>query len=249
MTHNMKVTIIAEAGSNWEGNLNKAKKIIYESKMAGADLVKFQMWRAADLYSNKHPNWNVIKKSELTFDMAEKLKKYSDELKIEFFCSAFYPEAVEFLESIGVKRYKVASRTCIFKDPYSKQVLDKKAETGKPIIISMGMGGNTKRIKKIFSNNETVLCYCISKYPLSFGEVDWKKAVQYDGFSDHTMGITASIIYTVLKRQQGARQILIEKHVKLKNSKGPDAATSIDTEELADLVSHVKLISKARLEF
>jgi len=242
----MKVTIIAEAGSNWEGNLDRAKRIIYESKRAGADLVKFQMWRAADLYSNKHPNWNVIKKSELTFDVTEKLKRYSDKMKIEFFCSAFYPEAVEFLESIGVKRYKVASRTCIFKDPYSEEVLNKKAQTGKPIIISMGMGGDVKKMRRIFANNETVFCYCISKYPLNFSEIVWRDAVKYDGFSDHTMGITAPIIYTVLKKQQQAKHVLIEKHVKLKNSKGPDAATSIDTEELAELVSHVRLISKAK---
>lgn len=246
MTQIMKVTIIAEAGSNWEGDLDKAKRIIYESKKAGADLVKFQMWRAKDLYSNKHPNWNVIKRSELTFDMARELKKYADRLKIEFFCSAFYPEAVEFLESIGVRRYKVASRTCIFKDPYSKEVLDKKAQSRKPIIVSMGMGGNVRRIKRIFADNKTVFCYCISKYPLDFEEIVWKKAVQYDGFSDHTMGITAPIIYTVLKKQQNAKHILIEKHVKLRDSKGPDAATSIDTEELTQLVSHVRLISKAK---
>ena len=63
----MKTTIVAEIGSNWEGNVNLAKQIISECKKAGADAVKFQMWRATDLYSKNHPNWNVIKKSELTF--------------------------------------------------------------------------------------------------------------------------------------------------------------------------------------
>ena len=52
----MKATIIAEIGSNWEGDLRKGRKLIRESKKAGADLVKFQMWRATDLYSKKHPN-------------------------------------------------------------------------------------------------------------------------------------------------------------------------------------------------
>ena len=69
----MKAYIVAEIGSNWEGSLSIAKKIIRECKMAGADAVKFQMWRANDLYSNKHPNWKFIRKSEITFKKAKKL--------------------------------------------------------------------------------------------------------------------------------------------------------------------------------
>ena len=103
----MKTTIVAEVGSNWEGNIGKAKQIIKECKRAGADAVKFQMWRAHDLYSKKHPNWKSIKKSELTFDKAKKLKKYSDNIGIDFFCSVFFPEGVSFLESLNVKKYKV----------------------------------------------------------------------------------------------------------------------------------------------
>ena len=75
----MKTTIVAEIGSNWEGSVSKAKQIIKECKDAGADAVKFQMWRAKDLYSNSHPQWNVIKKSELTFEKAAQIKKISDE--------------------------------------------------------------------------------------------------------------------------------------------------------------------------
>ncbi len=78
----MKVTVVAEIASNWEGSVTKAKKLIKECKKAGADAVKFQVWRAADLYNEKHPNWKAIKKSELTFKKAEKLKKYADEQNI-----------------------------------------------------------------------------------------------------------------------------------------------------------------------
>jgi len=167
----MKSTIIAEIGSNWEGNMNIAEKIIKECKKAGADIVKFQMWRAKDLYSETHSEWNTIKKSELSFKKAEKIKTICDNLKIEFMCSAFYPEAVTFLKSLNVKRYKVASRTCLFTDPYSFETLENKALSKKPIIISMGMGGNKKKIQKIFSKNETIFCYCISKYPLEFKKI------------------------------------------------------------------------------
>ncbi len=241
----MKTTIVAEIGSNWEGNVNIARKIISECKKVGADAVKFQMWRAKDLYSKNHPNWNVIKESELTFEKAKKIKKIADKVGIEFMCSVFYPEGVQFLESLNVKRYKVASRTCLFKDPHSFRTLENKAITKKPIIISMGMGGDKKKIKKIFSKNKTIFCYCISDYPLKFNKINWTQAINYDGFSDHTLGITASILFTVLKKQKKSKQILIEKHVKLKNSKGPDASTSIDTKQLSELVTQIRILEKA----
>ena len=229
----MKITVVAEIGSNWEGNIIKAKKIIHECKKSGADAVKFQMWRANDLYNTKHPSWKVIKKSELTFNQASMLKKFADKMKIDFFCSAFFPEAVDFLESINVKRYKIASRTCLLKDPFALETLKKKASTKKPVIISMGMGGNRKKIENIFSKNQKTFCYCISEYTADINKINRKNAIKFDGFSDHTLGIIAPIIFVMLKKQQKSKNILIEKHVKLNNSRGPDASSSIDTEELS----------------
>ena len=243
----MKSYIIAEIASNWEGDLKVAKEIIKKSKEAGANAVKFQMWRAKDLYSETHPLWKFIKKSELKFDIVKKLKKISDDLDIEFFCSAFYPEAVDFLESIKVKRYKIASRTCLLKDPFSLETLNRKSKTRKPVIISMGMGGNRKNIEKIFSKNKPVFCYCISEYPTDFKKIKWNDAVKFDGFSDHTLGITAPIVFSILKKQMKAKKIIIEKHVKLPNSKGPDASSSIDTNELKLLVSEIRKIEKTKL--
>jgi len=243
----LKTTIIAEIGSNWEGSVSKAEKIIRECKKAGADAVKFQMWRAEDLYSENHPNWKEIKKSELTFEKAKRIKKITDKIGIEFICSVFYPEAVKFLETLKVKRYKIASRTCLIKDPHSLEVLKSKSTTKKPMIISMGMGGNKKKIENIFSKNKTTFCYCISEYPLEFKKINWKEAIKYDGFSDHTAGITAPILFTILKKQKKSKNIIIEKHIKLKNSKGPDASTSMDTKLLSELVSHVRIIEKSNI--
>ena len=240
----MKVTIVAEIGSNWEGSVTKAKKIIRECKKAGANAIKFQMWRAEDLYTTSHPNWKNIKKSELTFGKVRKIKEYSDKEGIEFFCSAFYPEAVDLLESLNVKKYKIASRTCLFKDPFSHETLTKKSLTKKPVIISMGMGGDKEKIKKMFSKNQTTFCYCISEYPTPLKKINWKKAINYDGFSDHTLGIIAPIIFSILKKRNNAKKIIIEKHVKLKSSKGPDASSSIDTDELKQLTWHIRNIEK-----
>ena len=243
----MKSFIIAEIASNWEGSFIKATKLIQESKDAGADAVKFQMWRANDLYDKKHPNWKFIKKSEITFEKAKKLKRIADKTGIEFFCSAFYPEAIDILEKLKVKRYKIASRTCLLKDPHSLETLESKSLTKKPVIISMGMGGSKKKIEKIFSKNKKTFCYCISEYPTNINKINWKTAIKFDGFSDHTLGITAPIIFTILKKQNNSSNILIEKHVKLKNSKGPDAGSSIDTQELSELVRAVRNIEKLKI--
>jgi len=240
----MKAFVVAEIGSNWEGNFQKAKKIIKECKKAGADAVKFQMWRAKDLYDESHPNWKEIKKSELSFKIVKKLKEISDKEKIEFFCSAFYPEAVKFLISIGVKKLKIASRTCLSSDPFSNEVLFEKARSKKEIIISMGMGGNVKRIKNIFKNNKTTYCYCVSDYPLEFKKINWNHAIKFNGFSDHTMDILAPILFAILKKQKKSKKIYIEKHVKMNNSKGPDASTSITTENLSEMVKLIRIIEK-----
>jgi len=240
----LKSFIVAEIASNWEGSFSKAIKLIQESKDAGADAVKFQMWRAKDLYTENHPNWNFIKKSEITFDKARKLKKIADDIGIEFFCSAFYPEAIDMLEKLKVKRYKIASRTCLLKDPYSLETLQQKSLTKKPVVISMGMGGNRRKIENIFSKNSKTFCYCISEYPTKISKINWKNAIKFDGFSDHTLGITAPIMFAMLKKQKKSKNIFIEKHVKLKNSRGPDASSSIDTNELSQLIDIIRQIEK-----
>jgi len=243
----LKSFIVAEIASNWEGSFAKARKLIQESKNAGANAVKFQMWRANDLYNNKHPNWKFIKKSEITSEKARKLKKITDKIGIEFFCSAFYPDAVDILEELKVKRYKIASRTCLLKDPFSLETLEAKSYTKKPVIISMGMGGSKKKIEKIFSKNKKTFCYCISEYPTNLNKINWKNAINFDGFSDHTLGIIAPLTFAMLKKQKESKNILIEKHVKLENSRGPDASSSIDTRELSAMVKAIRQIEKLKI--
>ena len=110
----------------------------------------------------------------------------------------------------------------------------------------MGMGGNKRKILNFFSKSKPIFCYCISEYPLSFRKINWSQAIKFDGFSDHTEGIIAPILYSILKKQKKSKSIYIEKHVKLKTSKGPDASTSIDTETLAELNHNLRLISASK---
>jgi len=73
-----------------------------------------------------------------------------------------------------------------------------------------------------------------------------KEAIKYNGFSDHSLGIDAPFLFALLKKQTSVKQIIIEKHVKLKNSKGPDASTSITTESLKELISNIRSIERLR---
>ena len=92
--------------------------------------------------------------------------------------------------------------------------------------------------------------HCIKSIKLrffvKFSKIKWNEAIKYDGFSDHTEGIIAPILYCILKKQKKSKSIYIEKHVKLKTSKGPDASTSIDTETLAELNHNLRIISTSK---
>ena len=241
----MKVFSIAEIGSNWEGNLSIGKKIIKECKNSDADAVKFQMWRAEDLYSS-HPLFKKIKKTELSFKNVEKLKNYADSIGIEFFCSVFYPEAVDFLQTLGVNFFKIASRTCTLKDPLSLETLAAVNNTRKPVFVSMGMGGNKKFIQTSLSKNKTTFCYCISDYPLKIEKMDWNNAIKYSGLSDHTLGISTPILFSGLMKMKNHKQIIIEKHVKLPNSKSLDASTSLDINQFKIMNESFRSIEKIK---
>ena len=231
--------IIAEIGSNWNGDIKIGKKIIHELKKIGVDAVKFQMWRADELYDSNHPNWNQIKKSELTCKHAQEFKRYSDKIGIDCFWSVFYPESVDYLEDLNVKLYKIASITSALKHKYARETLEKVAETKKPVIISMGLGGDIKLIKKIFKNNSKIFLYCISDYPTKIKKIDFKNIQKFDGFSDHTEGNLAPLLFALKSKNQNSIKYL-EKHVSIDQSIGPDKPFSISMNEFSKLVKDIK---------
>ena len=233
--------IIAEIGSNWNGDIKIGKKVIKQLKNAGADAVKFQMWRAADLYDPSHPNWNEIKKSELTCKHAQEFKKYADKIGIDCFWSIFYPEAVDCLEKLDVNYYKIASRTSALMDENSKETMTAIAKTKKPVIISMGFGGNKAKIHNLFKNNKKYWLYCISNYPTKITEIDFKKMEKYDGFSDHTEDSLAPLLYAIKSKQQNKLKFL-EKHVSIDESLGPDKPFSMNVSNFKKLINDVKTV-------
>ena len=234
-----KIKTIAEIGSNWNGDNNLAKKIISLAKDSGLDYVKFQMWRAEDLYNNKHPNWKDIKKSELTPNSAKIMKRHADKIGIDCFWSVFYPESVDYLEDLNVKLYKIASITSALKHKYARETLEKVAETKKPVIISMGYGGDIKLIKKIFKNNSKIFLYCISDYPTKIKKIDFKNFQKFDGFSDHTEGNLAPLLFALKSKNQTSIKYL-EKHISVDESVGPDKPFSISLDQYSDLIKDIK---------
>lgn len=238
----MVIKIIAEIGSNWEGDIELGKLHIKSAKESGASFVKFQMWRAKDLYNESHPNWKEITRAELTQSAAKELKNFADKIDVGFFCSVFYPEAVDFLESLGVPIYKIASRTSTLKDKFAFETIQRVASTEKPVFISTGEGGDRKKITEQFVNNKYQFTYCVSKYPTVDNEINWNEIMKYNFFSDHTLGITIPIAYATLKKYNSENDIFIEKHTRLETSKGPDASFAITYNKLLELSEHLRRI-------
>ena len=232
---------IAEIGSNWSGSEKIGKKMIKAAKLAGADYVKFQMWRANDLYKKSQPFWNYVKRSEVTPEKAKIFKKYSDEQNIKFLCSVFYPEAVETLENLNVKLYKIASWTASMKHKNSKNTLQAISETRKPVIISTGMGGNINGLKQIFRKNKKYFLYCIARYPTKINQLNFTKMKEFDGFSDHTEGFLAPIMFA-LNFRRSKKTLFYERHVSIAESVGPDKSFSMPMNDFGQLVSDFKKI-------
>lgn len=237
----MSIKVIAEIGSNWEGDIDLGKEHIRRAKESGASFVKFQMWRAKDLYEPSDPFWEDMQKSELTENVAKELKTYADKIGITWFCSVFNPEAVDFLESINVSAYKIASWTAALKHKFSLETIQKVGLTKKKTFISTGFGYD-KKIENYFQKEAFEYAYCVANYPAKDEEINWKEALKHNFFSDHTLGITIPIVYTILKKPNMKEDIYIEKHVKIEDSKGPDSPFSITYDELSDLIRHIKRI-------
>ncbi len=221
--------IIAEIGQNHNGDISLALELIRQAKSNGADVAKFQLFDARALFPTKEQGnewFDYNCKTEITKAQLHALVEACEKEKIEFMASVFDVERIAWLEEVGMKRYKVASRSV-----HEPALLQAVANTGKPLLVSLGQW-KEKEFPKIKSPHPVDFLYCISKYPapledMKFNSVDFKK---YAGFSDHSIGLTAP--FAAFSR--GAR--IIEKHFTLdKNLYGPDHSGSMTPEELLAL--------------
>jgi N-acetylneuraminate synthase/N,N'-diacetyllegionaminate synthase len=216
--------IIAEIGQNHNGDLGLAKELICMAAAGGANVAKFQVYDARTLFSKENNPWYEYNcRTELSRSQIESLAATCREVGVEFMASVFDVERISWLESVGVGRYKIASRS--IRDTALIAAL---ARTRKPLIVSLGFWGESK-FPVIETSAPVDFLYCVSKYPTPLEDVGLARVdfERYAGFSDHTLGMTASM--AALAR--GAR--IIEKHLTLdKAMEGPDHACSMDPGEL-----------------
>jgi N-acetylneuraminate synthase/N,N'-diacetyllegionaminate synthase len=219
------VEIIAEIGQNHNGDMDLARRLIVEAKRAGADVAKFQLFDARSLFPKQGNPWFEYNcKTELMPSQVEMLAAECVRAGIEFMASVFDTKRIAWLEAVGVKRYKIASRSV-----RDRALIEAVAATGKPLIVSLGMWAEPE-FPKISTPATVDYLYCISQYPtplteLHLARVDFAK---YGGFSDHTVGVDASLAAMA----RGAR--IVEKHFTLdRDMYGPDHAGSVTPQQLA----------------
>ncbi|MEM9325433.1 MAG: pseudaminic acid synthase [Bacteroidota bacterium] len=254
--------IIAELSANHNGSLEVALDTIRAAKRAGADAIKLQTYTADtitidsdrddfkigqgtiwdgrylyDLYKEAHTPWEW---HQVLFETARSEGLIS-------FSSPFDPTAVDFLESLDVPAYKIASFE-ITDIPLIKYV----AEKAKPIIISTGIAQKEdielalKTCREV-GNDQIALLKCTSSYPAPVEQANLRMIQDFatefgviPGLSDHTLGITVPVVATTL----GAK--VIEKHFILdKSIGGPDASFSLDEQEFKQMVDAVRDAEKA----
>ncbi len=255
-----KTYIIAEAGINHNGDINKAFKMIDIAKKAEADAVKFQIFiPEAVVTSNanmakyaiknmrtKKKQLDVIKKYFLSNSEHIKLMKYCKKKKIKYLCSAFDIKSLKFLNKKKIGTFKIPSGE-ITNYPYLKLL----GSFRKKIILSTGMShkGEIKTALKILIMNGSkkkniTLLHCHTDYPTNPRDVNLLAMKELErifnikvGLSDHTLGTDIPVAAVAL----GAK--VIEKHFTLNRKfKGPDHKASLLPNELIDLVKSIRKI-------
>lgn len=261
MFNKEKCFIIAELSANHGGDLEIAKETIRAAKRAGADAIKLQTYTAdtitldvkTDYFKIKQGTvwdgqylYDLYKDASLSWDWHKPLFDLAKEEGLICFSSPFDKTAVDFLETLNVPAYKIASFE-ITDIPLIEYVASK----GKPIIISTGIA-TIDDIELALAtcrkagNHDIALLQCTSAYPalpedanlLTIPDIKIRFKVPA-GLSDHTMGIEGPIIAVAL----GAS--VIEKHFILNKSiGGPDAHFSLDEQEFKQMVDAVRLAER-----
>lgn len=251
-----RVNIIAEIGSNYDSDLETAKKYILAAKDSGADTVKFQTLRKSKLITPKvrqneewveHPAWKIFSNLELPDKWHFTLKEFADTTDIEFISTPFYLEAVDLLETIGVSRYKIASGDITF-----FPLLKKVGETGKPVILSTGGSNlfdveNAVEILNHSGAGQITLLHCVASYPPQFNEMNLRAITTLKnkfglpvGISDHSPDNIVPLAAVAL----GAS--VVEKHLTFDRSlPGPDHPFAMTMPEFAEMVKQIRLLEKA----
>jgi sialic acid synthase SpsE len=231
----MRAEIICEIGINHNGNLTYAYEMIELAKKAGANVAKFQLYDPEKLLNQNDfsaRDWTAIEHSRLTWDQTYSVNEHCKKVGIEFMASCFDEERFGWLEELGVKRHKIASRSI-----YDFDHVDRVKASNKPYIVSLGMVKEDEsplacRVSLGMGVEDVSFLYCVSKYPPPLAEVNFPDFHnnQWQGFSDHTIGLAAAKAALA----KGAQ--IVEKHFTLDRClPGPDQVGSMVPDELFEL--------------
>lgn len=258
------ILIIAEAGVNHNGDMDKAFELVEVAARAGADFVKFQTFKAERLltanadkatYQKRttgasESQFDMIRKLELDLDAHKQLQAHCALHSIQFLSTPFDSQSLDDLIDLGLEIIKIPSGE-ITNLPFLRHVGSK----GKRIILSTGMSSMDEihlavsaLIDAGASRDDITVLHCNTQYPTPFEDANLKAMLTIGreldgieiGYSDHTLGIEASIAAVAL----GAR--VIEKHFTLdKTLPGPDHKASLDPAELEAMVTGIRNVQMA----
>ena len=259
---NAPVFVIAEAGSNHNGDLNIAKELVIVARESGADCIKFQTYTAEEFCLDPNKNFTYLsqgqsvteselqmfKRLQFTKDQWIELIEFCNKQEIHFLTTIQDPVNLEMMLELGIDAIKVGS------DDFDHLInLRKYANTGLPLIVSKGMA--TESEVEMVINELQSLCqgglivmHCVSLYPaddkfLNLNQIRILKEKYPQiifGFSDHSQSVVAPALAVAL----GAK--VIEKHFTLDNGlPGPDHWFSMNPEQLSEMVRNIRHAERA----
>lgn len=262
ISKNSPVFIVAELSANHNQDYDTAIKTIKAMKESGADAVKLQTYTPDTITINSDKEYFRIKQGTLwdgktlyqlyqeaytPWEWQPKLKKIAEELGLICFSSPFDKSAVDFLETMNIPAYKVASFE-ITDIPLIEYIASKR----RPVFISTGIAEFNDIQEAVnacgrMGNKQIILLKCTSAYPAPLEELNLKTLPDLEskfgfitGLSDHTLGIAIPLAAVAL----GAK--VVEKHFILdRKLGGPDAQFSIEPNEFKSMVSAIREVEKA----
>ncbi|MFA6304892.1 MAG: N-acetylneuraminate synthase family protein [Patescibacteria group bacterium] len=259
---NEPTLFIADIGANFDRDLTKAKKLALAAKDAGADVVKFQTFKADKIVSGPsfakmqlkgvHGSWNkpineVFAAAEFPREWHKELMDYCHEIGVMFNSSPYDFEAVDLLEELNVEFYKIGSGEITW-----HEMLQYIAKKNKPMILATG-DSTLAEVDEAISviektgNRNLILLQCITNYPSKIESANINVLKTYQtayniltGYSDHTPGDIVILGSIAL----GGR--VVEKHFTLnKKDAGPDHPHSMEPAEFKLMVDRARLLEKA----
>jgi N,N'-diacetyllegionaminate synthase len=253
--------VIAEAGVNHNGDLERALRLVDVAAEAGADAVKFQTFKADRLVTRKaakadyqirqtgaaESQFDMLRRLELSEENHRRLQTHAAARGVLFMSTPFDEESADLLEHLNVAVFKLPSGEIT-----NLPLLQHVARKGKPMVVSTGMAslGEVEAAVQTIEetgNDQFVLLHCVSQYPADPADVNLRAmqtlALAFAkpvGYSDHTLGNEIALAAVVL----GA--CVIEKHYTLdRGLPGPDHAASSEPGELTALIKGIRKIESA----